>query len=113
VSLHVGIRIEVGFPIFRFKNCETIVSIDINDNIILERYAEIDAFSQGKNPSKALPKGMTARNMGKNDLWIAATGSVLNATLLTIDHHFDHLNEIFLKVIFIDQKLKREDAHAK
>jgi len=25
VSLHVGTRIEVGFPIFRFKNCETIV----------------------------------------------------------------------------------------
>ena len=26
---------------------------------------------------------MTARNMGKNDLWIAATASVTNATLLT------------------------------
>lgn len=88
-------------------------SIDINDDKIMEKYAEIDAFSQGKYPSMKLPKGMTARNMGKNDIWIAATGSVLNATLLTIDYHFDHLNNLFLSVVFIDQKLKRDDANAK
>ena len=87
-------------------------SIDINDDSILENYAEIDAFSQGNHPSKNLPTGITARNMGKNDIWIAATGSVLNATLLTIDKDFDHLDGSFLEVIQIDQKLKREDANA-
>jgi len=87
-------------------------SISIDDDRILERYAEIDAFSQGKHPSRNLPKGMTSRNMSKNDVWIAATGSVLGATLLTIDQDFDHLDSLFLEVVYIDQKLKREDANA-
>ncbi len=38
---------------------------DINIDEIIERYVEIDAFSQSKHPTK---KGaFTARNMGKND----------------------------------------------
>lgn len=69
---------------------------DINNEAVLEQYALVDTFSQGK-----LQKGkkrFTARNMGKNDLWIAATASVLGATLLTTDKDFEHLNGIFLKV---------------
>ena len=50
--------------------------------------------------------------MGKNDLWIAATASVLNAALLAIDHDFDHLSSVFLKVIYIDQKLTASDDAA-
>jgi predicted nucleic acid-binding protein len=80
--------------------------IDINHDLLLQRYAEIDAFSQGKLASKSSPQGMSARNMGKNDLWIAATTAVLNAALLTTDNDFDHLNGIFLTVIFIDPKSK-------
>jgi predicted nucleic acid-binding protein len=76
--------------------------IDINHDAVLQRYAEIDAFSQGKLIAKPLPLGMSARNMGKNDLWIAATTSVLNAALLTTDNDFDHLNSVFLTVIFVD-----------
>jgi predicted nucleic acid-binding protein len=40
--------------------------------------------------------------MGKNDLWIAATASVLEATLLTLDHDFNHLRNEFLQVETID-----------
>jgi predicted nucleic acid-binding protein len=36
--------------------------------------------------------------MGKNDLWIAATAYILDATLLTADGDFDHLNGSFLDV---------------
>lgn len=79
-------------------------SIDINDQDILERYAEIDAFSQGRHLGKKLPDGMSSRNMGKNDLWIAATASVLDAKLLTTDKDFDHLNKEFLEIIYIDPK---------
>lgn len=61
---------------------------------IYDRYAEIDAYSQGKHPTMRLP--VTARNMGKNDLWIAATASALGARLLTTDADFDHLNRTFL-----------------
>jgi tRNA(fMet)-specific endonuclease VapC len=92
------------------KLIENFPTVDIGDRKILERYAEIDAYSQGKHPEKKLPKGMGPRNMGKNDIWIAATSSILKAILLTTDHHFDHLDNIFLRVIYIDQNLKKEDA---
>lgn len=75
---------------------------DVNIDEIIERYVEIDAFSQSKHPTK---KGaFTARNMGKNDLWIAATGSVLNLILVTSDNDFDHLDGEFLKLKKIDLK---------
>lgn len=78
--------------------------VDINHPQILKRYAELDAFSQGKHSTKKLPEGMSSRNMGKNDLWIAATASVLNADLFTTDKDFEHLDNVFLKVVYIDPK---------
>ena len=69
---------------------------DINSEDVIERYAEIDAFSQGKLPGR--PLGLTARNMTKNDLWIAATASVLEATLITTDTDFAHLDGVFLNL---------------
>ncbi len=41
---------------------------------------------------------MTARNMGKSDIWIAATAMLFNATLLTTDSDFLHLAPLFFKV---------------
>ena len=73
-----------------------LITADINSEDVIVRYAEIDAFSQGRLPGRTL--GTTSRNMGKNDLWIASIASVLNATLLTTDADFDHLSGIFLKV---------------
>lgn len=73
----------------------TVLRADLTLDIV-ERYAEIDAYSQGIHPN--LPARFTARNMGKNDLWIAATTSILGATLLTTDADFEHLNGIFLSV---------------
>lgn len=76
---------------------------DINVEEIIDRYAEIDAFSQGKWPGKKAD--FTSKNMGKNDLWIAATGSVLNLVLITADGDFDHLDKEYLilrKVNFKD-----------
>jgi tRNA(fMet)-specific endonuclease VapC len=80
--------------------------VEIHNDAIHNRYAEIDTFSQGKLDGK--PLSMSARNMGKNDLWIAATASVFNATLLSTDSDFDHLNSVFLSVPKIDlDKLKQ------
>lgn len=75
---------------------------DINVREIIEKYAEIDAFSQGKLPGA--PTKFSARNMGKNDLWIAATGAVLNLVLVTTDSDFDHLNGQYLTVQKVDIK---------
>jgi len=68
--------------------------IDINIQHIIDRYGEIDAFSQGKLLYKI--GNFSARNMGKNDLWIAATASVYNLTLLTTDNDFNHLADTYL-----------------
>jgi tRNA(fMet)-specific endonuclease VapC len=81
--------------------------VDINTDRIIQRYAEIDAYSQSKDRTKPLPSGVSSRNMGKNDLWIAATTSVLNAILVTTDTDFDHLNGVFLNVAYIDPRLTR------
>lgn len=73
-----------------------IIVADINSLDIINRYAEIDAFSQGRLDGRKL--NLSSRNMGKNDLWIAATASVVDAMFLTTDGDFDHLDKEFLKV---------------
>ncbi|MFK7982370.1 MAG: hypothetical protein AB8G86_20480 [Saprospiraceae bacterium] len=65
---------------------------------IFDNYAEIDAYSQSKLVNKPLLKGVAARNMGKNDLWLAATSYAINAKLVTTDKDFDHLNHSFLEI---------------
>ena len=62
-------------------------------------YARLDAYSQGKLPGQPLPKGMSARNMGKNDLWIATTALYLDMTLHTADNDFDHLPPTGLQLV--------------
>lgn len=73
---------------------------DINSRDIIKRYGEIDAYSQGK--LKDNPLGGSSRNMGKNDLWIAATTSITNSKLITSDKDFSHLNEKYLDLILIE-----------
>ena len=71
--------------------------IDISD-LLLNTYIDIDAFSQ-RNHSDYKHYGFkTPRNMGKNDLYIAATASLLNLSLVTTDGDFDHLHQAFLNV---------------
>ena len=72
--------------------------IDITERL-LPSYARIDAYSQGKLEMKPLPAGMSARNMGKNDLWIAATALFFELELHTTDKDFDHLDALGLKVV--------------
>ena len=69
------------------------VIVDVTNSDLIQTYAQIDAFSQGKILTK--PLHSTARNMGKNDLWIAATAAVTKSTLLTTDKDFVHLDQIF------------------
>lgn len=75
------------------------VITDINSDDVLDIYAEIDTFSQGNLKNK--PLKMSARNMGKNDLWIAATAASTSATLLTSDNDFDHLDGQYFDIIKI------------
>lgn len=77
-----------------------LINVDIRFGKIVKRYAEIDAFSQGKLKNR--PLNISARNMTKNDLWIAATASVLDIPLITTDKDFAHLHNVFLDIILID-----------
>lgn len=71
-----------------------LVTVDINVADVIDAYVEIDLYSQQH------PDG--ARNMGKNDLWIAACAKASGATLLTTDKDFDHLNPAMIAVEYVD-----------
>ena len=60
-------------------------------------YAQVDAFSQGKLKNSSL--GNSARNMGKNDVWIAAIALYLDMELHTTDNDFDHLPALGLRLV--------------
>lgn len=77
------------------------ILIPINTEDIIVRYSEIDSFSQGRLATRSLPSGITSRNMGKNDIWIAATASLTKSQLLTSDDDFDHLNKEFIDLVKI------------
>ena len=76
-----------------------IVPIEAMD--LVNKYAEIDAFSQGNLSGNPLPAGITSRNMGKNDLWISATAAITQSALLTTDNDFDHLEKVYFDLIKI------------
>lgn len=76
-------------------------------NEITELYAEIDSFSQGFHKTQGLIGDPS--QMGKNDLWIAATASSENAKLITIDTDFSHLSDSFLDLILLSVRGKYLD----
>lgn len=82
------------------KFLQKFIITDINSKDVINLYAEIDAFSQGKLIGK--PLNNSARNMGKNDLWIAATASATGSTLITSDNDYKHLDGNYIKLILID-----------
>jgi predicted nucleic acid-binding protein len=78
----------------------TYIDVSNADTQLIDSYTEIDAFSKRKIKDKTgnLIKG-AAREMGKNDLWIASTAYAIEVPLLTTDGDFDHLNGNLLNVI--------------
>ncbi len=73
-----------------------IININESDKALIEAYAKIDAYSQGR--LQEVPLEIISRNLGKNDLWIAATAFVTNAELVPTDSDFDHLNGTWITV---------------
>ena len=63
---------------------------------IVERYAEIDFYCE-KELKPAEP-------MGQNDMWIAASASVLDAYLLTADTDFLRLAPRYLRLVSVDSQ---------
>jgi predicted nucleic acid-binding protein len=67
------------------------VTIDISGERIVQAYREVERISA------AVPNG--AVQMGKNDVWIAATAIVAGQPLITTDGDFSHLNGVLLEVL--------------
>ena len=84
------------------KALKGFTAIPLTGQALITQYGDIDAYSQGRLPAQPLPAGMSARNMGKNDLWIAATTAALGATLITTDRDFDHLSPAFFAIDWVD-----------
>ncbi len=70
---------------------QELIWIDVNDRLVLDSYAIIDAFSE-----------TIGRRMGKNDIWIASSAAVTQSILLTTDRDFDHLHDKYIQRVWID-----------
>lgn len=73
---------------------ENLVVIPIDGIEIVQAYTTISATD--------LTASGGARNMGKNDLWIAATALYTNLPLLTTDKDFRFLHNNPLQIMWID-----------
>jgi tRNA(fMet)-specific endonuclease VapC len=83
-----------------------VLILEISENLV-DTYVQIDSFSQRRNPSYSYYPFPTPRNMGKNDLWIAATAALLGLKLVTTDADFNHLHNVFIEVNCIKPEILR------
>jgi tRNA(fMet)-specific endonuclease VapC len=67
---------------------------DLSRAGVVQAYVDIDLASRAHRAG--------ARNLGQNDLWIAAVAKVSGATLLTTDKDFDHLHPTHIQRIYVD-----------
>ncbi|TAD96381.1 MAG: PIN domain-containing protein [Bacteroidetes bacterium] len=71
---------------------------------MIDAYRAIDTYSQNAHKTLRMPAGMSARNMGKNDIWIAATAYTTKSRLFTCDKDFLHLETVFLEMVTVEMK---------
>src|SRR6266545_7828233 len=62
---------------------DQLVTVDIHHPAVIDAYVSLDLVSQSHREG--------SKNMGKNDLWIAAVTKAAGAVLLTTDNDFSHL----------------------
>ena len=76
------------------KALKQFVTIDIVGSLIVEAYRKVEEANAAHHEGH--------RNMGKNDIWIAATAMVAGLALLSADKDFNHLNGKLLEVLYVD-----------
>lgn len=98
-----SLAIQFGWGEKKKQQLEKLLGYFLQVPIQTERqikvYAEMDAYSKHKDPSRKYPDGFTSKKVGKNDLWIAATAHVTHSILVTTDSDFDHLDGVFIELI--------------
>ena len=81
-----------------------IPTLNLDDDVV-KAYALMDAWTHGTSvdsPDDASPP-QPAVPMSQNDLWIAATAHVHSVALVSTDGDFDHLDDTWLQLIYVDQ----------
>jgi tRNA(fMet)-specific endonuclease VapC len=76
------------------KISQELVIVDIHNQSVLDRYAEIDTYLV-----------RLGRDIGDNDTWIAATAVAVGAVLLTTDKDFDPLHDTLLTRVYFDPQV--------
>jgi tRNA(fMet)-specific endonuclease VapC len=79
---------------------EQVVIVPIDGQQILDAYVKVAAAANNYQAG--------SRNMGKNDLWIAATALHTGLPLLTTDKDFLFLNKNLLTVFWVDPDVKKQ-----
>ncbi len=94
LQLHWGI--EKMKKVIQYLESVSPFDVKFKNEDLHNAYTEIDCFSKGKGQDKnGKNKGGSAITMGKNDLWIAATTTILDAVLISTDKDFEHLDKKF------------------
>ena len=85
---------------------EQVSIINVDKQEIAEAYAKIQSWSEGKiiESQENFPPPKPSRTMNQNDLWIAATAHIYDATLLSSDNDFQHLKGVWIKFEYLKQK---------
>lgn len=76
---------------------DSLITINIDSEPLVQAYVQVEEASRNA------PGG--ARNMGQNDMWIAATALLSGQPLITTDGDFNHLNGRLITVHWIDPRL--------
>lgn len=101
-ALYHGWQANKNALLQEFLNGINYIDINNTDYALIDNYKFIYAYSRNAVPdSDGNFKGGSHVKMGKNDIWIAATAKTLNATLLTSDKDFEHLNPLIIDVKLI------------
>ncbi len=105
-----SLAIQFNWGNTRINKMKEVISdlsiLNINSSDIVDRYVEIDCYSKRKHQN--LVSNFSAIKMGKNDLWIAATASVHQCTLLTMDLDFNHLHDRFVDIVYFESSMFRD-----
>ena len=75
-----------------------LVAVDISDDSILEKYAEIRSNLKNQTPSITIQQ---------NDMWIAAVASVTGAHLISTDTDFKRIPPSFIQLHWIDETVTK------
>ena len=82
---------------------ENLVVLPIDGQALVDAYVEVSRADMGWHEGP--------RNMGKNDIWIAATAVSSGLPLLTTDKDFRFLHGNLAQVLWIDPDQRSETIH--